>query len=261
MTTDLITPRLVAEFRATLGDRLFTMPGNTAPLGLHWCLASPLADTVDLRADGHPPRVHPVSVADFPRRMWVGGGLDLVAPLQVGQTVIRTTTLLPTVMKSGVSGNWCLTGADHDYTADGALLVRERHDIAFRPASRGPVVTPPPQPLPDGDLVWEMATPETLLFRYSALTFNGHRIHYDQPYATRVEGYPGLVVHGPLQATLLLNLAATLLGRAPAAFSYRATAPLIAGTAMVAIGRHRRDGVALSIHTPNDVMTMTATAS
>jgi 3-methylfumaryl-CoA hydratase len=115
--------------------------------------------------------------------------------------------------------------------------------------------------LPSGDLRWDVATPPTLLFRYSALTFNSHRIHYDAPYAMAEEGYPGLVVHGPLQATLLLNLAATLMGRVPRTFRYRATAPLIAGEGLHAIARVEGEGVVASVHAADGTETLRATAA
>ncbi len=258
---DLISERLVAEFRATLAPWLFAGRGDAAPLGLHWCLAPPLADTAQLGEDGHPPRAHAISVNDFPRRMWVGGAIDLVAPLRCGERVRRTTELSPLAFKTGRSGRWCLTGADHRFETAGGLCIGERQDIAFRPAAGSATgAAPAAPPPPPGDLVWEVPTPATLLFRYSALTFNSHRIHYDQPYATGVEGYAGLVVHGPLQATLLLNLAATLLGRAPTRLEYRATAPLIGGASMVITGRREGAGVAASVHAPDGTETLRATA-
>ena len=262
MTTDLISDRLLAEYTATLGACLWTPPAGEAPLGLHWCLSPPTAPTADLGPDGHPPRQHPVSTADFPRRMWVGGSLELLAPLRPGQRVSRTTTLAPVEPKSGSTGNWCLTGADHRFEAEGALLLTEHQDIAFRPAATGPApALPAPPPLPPADARLDIPTPATLLFRYSALTFNSHRIHYDAPYAMAEEGYPGLVVHGPLQATLLLNLAAQLLGHAPRSFAYRATAPLIAGPPMTALARREGDSIALSLHAADGRETMRATAT
>jgi 3-methylfumaryl-CoA hydratase len=257
--SDTISDRLLAEFTATLGPYVWTPPAGEAPLGLHWCLSPPTAPTAELGPDGHPPRAHAVSTTDFPRRMWVGGALTLAAPLRSGQRVTRTTTLLPVEPKTGTSGNWVLSGADHRFEADGALLLSEHQDIAFRPAATASPPPPKTTPLPPGDLSWDVPTPPTLLFRYSALTFNSHRIHYDHPYATTQEGYAGLVVHGPLQATILLNLAATLLGRAPTHFTYRATAPLT-GSHMIAIGRHTDEGVAVSMFAPNGTETMRASA-
>jgi 3-methylfumaryl-CoA hydratase len=259
---DEVSARLCAEFEATLAGWLFALPETHVPLGLHWCLAPTVAATGALGEDGHPPRAHDVSVSAFPRRMWVGGALEIVAPLKRGARVARETVLAPVEMKSGGSGTWCLTGADHRFTADGDLLISEHQDIAFRPAaSAAPPAARAAVALPSGDLRWDIATPPTLLFRYSALTFNSHRIHYDAPYATAVEGYPGLVVHGPLQATLLLNLAATLLGRSPRTFRYRATAPLIAGEGLHAIARVEGEGVAASVHAADGTETLRATAA
>jgi 3-methylfumaryl-CoA hydratase len=194
--------------------------------------------------------------------MWVGGSLQLAAPLRPGHRVTRTTSLAPVETKSGTTGQWCLSGADHRFEADGALLLTEHQDIAFRPAATGPApALPPPPPLPAAAARLDIPTPATLLFRYSALTFNSHRIHYDAPYATGEEGYSGLVVHGPLQATILLNLAASLLGRSPRTFTYRATAPLIAGPTMTALARHDGSTIALSMHAADGRETMRGTAA
>ena len=257
---DVVGDRLIAEFTATLGSWLFAVPDEAAPLGLHWCLAPRLEPTEQLGPDGHPPRHQTVSAEDFPRRMWVGGALIFMAPLRRGQLVTRMTDLGPLVMKN--DGAWCLSTADHRFEADGNPLISERQDIAFRrpAAPRTATVRTEKLPLPQADLSWEVETSPTLLFRYSALTFNGHRIHYDHPYATQVEGYAGLIVHGPLQATILLNLAATLLGRPPRSFAYRATAPLIAGLPLRALEIRTGDRVALSVHGPDGKITMTAQA-
>ena len=257
---DAVTPRLVAAFRATFGDHLFDT-GDAAPLGLHWCLAPPLATTDSLGPDGHPPRRQGVSAADFPRRMWVGGALELLAPLPVGAAIERRTHDLPAVRKSGGSGDWWLAGAAHEFHAGGGLLLAERQDIAFRPAATTLAASALPGPPFAADLDWALDTPPTLLFRYSALTFNSHRIHYDAPYAMDVEAYPGLVVHGPLQATLLLNLAAVLLGRTPQRMDFRATAPLIGGRGLIASGRRDGDGVTLQLADGDGVVTMAASAS
>ncbi len=269
-TEDCASARLVAQFRATFADLLFdTGPGN-APLGLHWCLAPPLVPTASLGADGHPPRAIAVPVADFPRRMWVGGAVELLAPLPVGATVERATVLAAPVAKAGAGGDWRLVAAHHAISTEGRTVLTERQDIAFRRAATAPIPAtaplapaPPataPAPLPGHDLRRDVPTPATLLFRYSALTFNSHRIHYDAPYATGVEGHAGLLVHGPLQATVLLNLAAALLGAAPARFGYRATAPLVAGPGMIALGRRDGAGATLSVHAADGTETLRARA-
>ncbi len=257
---DRVSARLVGEYAATLGAWLAPVPAGTAPLGLHWCLAPGLSAQATLGPDGHGPRVHAVDMAAYPRRMWVGGALELLAPLPLEAEVTRVSTLLPLAYKTGAAGPLCLTGAAHVLSVAGAAVLRERQDIAFRGPAGAQGTAAVAEPVP-ADLEWQVATPTTLLLRYSALTFNAHRIHYDGDYARDVEGYADLVVHGPLQATVLLNLAATLLGQAPARFDYRATAPLLAGGGGVARGVRTPGGAELTMHDAAGGVTMRATAS
>lgn len=258
---DVLDPRLVAQFRATLDRLLYPVGEAEAPLGAHWCLFPPLAATAALTADGHAPRAHPVSEAAFPRRMWVGGALELSAPFRIGETVERVSRHGPVMYKDGRGGRLALTGTTHDYRAADRALCRERQEIAFRGASVAPAGGGADRPeRPGGDLVWEIATPPTLLFRYSALTFNTHRIHYDADYARQVEGYADILVHGPLQATLLLNLAATLLGGPPARFEYRATSPLPARDGAIVVGTVAGGRVRCSVHAADGRETMRASA-
>ncbi|PZN93188.1 MAG: protein dehydratase [Alphaproteobacteria bacterium] len=261
MMRDRVSARLVGEYAATLGAWLAPVPAGTAPLGLHWCLAPALAAQDRLGPDGHGPRVHAVDLAAYPRRMWVGGALELLARLPLEAEVTRVSTLLPLAYKTGAAGPLCLTGAAHVLSVAGDAVLRERQDIAFRgPAGAGQSAAVV-EAMPPAGLEWTIATPTTLLLRYSALTFNAHRIHYDRDYARAVEGYADLVVHGPLQATVLLNLAATLLGQAPARFDYRATAPLLAGGGGVARGVRTPAGAELTMHDAAGGVTMRATAS
>ncbi len=258
---DVLDPRLVAQFRATLNGLLYALDDADAPLGAHWCLFPPLATTAALTADGHAPRAHPVSEAEFPRRMWVGGALELGAPFRIGESVERVSRLDPVIYKDGRGGRFALTGATHDYRAADRALCRERQEIAFRGSSTAPVAgSADRSQKPAGDLIWEVATPPTLLFRYSALTFNTHRIHYDADYARQVEGYADILVQGPLQATLLLNLAATLLDGPPARFDYRATSPLLAHDGAIVAGAVAGGRVRCSVHAADGRETMRASA-
>ncbi len=227
---DRLDPGLIARFRATLEPWLFPVPADCAPLGSHWCLFPPLAPMAALGPDGHAPRLHQVSLEEFPRRMWVGGSLRFHGSFPLGTDVARTTGLLPIERKGGRTGALMFTGFTHSYADGDRLLCEERQDIVFRPAEQAERrSTPSPEPLPKDRLTWEIETTPALLFRYSAVTFNSHRIHYDGDYARDVEGYAGILVHGPLQATVLLNMAAHLLGHEPSHFEYRAKAPLVAG--------------------------------
>jgi 3-methylfumaryl-CoA hydratase len=145
--------------------------------------------------------------------------------------VRRISTIADITRKEGRSGELWFVAVDHDYVTERGLAVRERHNIVYREAAKPGAKAPAPEPgVPRAaDQAWTVETPPTLLFRYSAITFNGHRIHYDLPYARDVEGYGGLVVHGPIQATLLYNLAAATADGPPARFEYRGVAPAIAG--------------------------------
>ncbi len=214
--------------------------GGALPQGFHWCLCLPDAPTANLGPDGHPLRDDaPASFLPpipLPRRMWAASKVEFLAPLAVGQQVARTSRIAAIAEKQGGTGRLVFVDIAHETSADGAPCVRETQSIVFRePAPAGT----PPAPFPAGKgrfdaSAWDAHRPltpsEALLFRYSALTFNSHRIHYDLPYATREEGYRGLVVHGPLTATLLLDLAQRHFGdNALTRFAFRGLSPAICG--------------------------------
>jgi 3-methylfumaryl-CoA hydratase len=179
--------------------------------------------------------------------------------LQLGDVVDKTSTIENVAFKSGKSGDLCFVTLRHLYKVDGETAINERQDVVYRsPSSLTGRTSDEPSALVAAD--WNVEATPTLLFRYSALTFNGHRIHYDYPYATNEEGYEGLVVHGPMQATLMLNLAAEKMKRMPKRFSYRGQKPLIAGQAF-RISAVLKDGsVAATVRDHNGVVTMTAVA-
>ncbi len=231
---DWVSERLVDSFRATLAPNLTEVGAGEAPLGIHWCLSPAIAPMEALGLDGHPAKNLHLPPVPQPRRMWAGGRIETLAPIRVGDRVRRVSTIADVTRKEGRSGELWFVAVDHAYGTPRGLAIRERHDIVYREAA-GPAKAPRPEPAAARNepgregAAWTLETPPTLLFRYSALTFNGHRIHYDLPYATEIEGYEGLVVHGPLQATLLYNLAAAEGGRPPRLFDYRGVAPAIAG--------------------------------
>jgi len=258
---DAATPRLAAELCAILSPFLFE-PGeaNIAPTGLHWGLAPPTPAMTELGNDGAEAKGLFLPPIPLPRRMWAGGGLELFAPIRLGAKVRRPSRLADIKLRTGRSGNLYFVTVVHEIECDGSLALRERQDLVFRAADSGGAAPPPQAAIPDGDIAWRVPASPMLLFRFSAFTFNGHRIHYDLPYATETEGYPGLLVHGPLQAALLLNQAACALGRVPARFDYRCLAPLIGGgTIAVATGR---DGEAATgrIADERGIVTCEATA-
>jgi 3-methylfumaryl-CoA hydratase len=239
---DIVTPRLVAEYDATLAPTLARVADGDAPLALHWCLSPAIAPTAALGADGHPAKGGFLPPVPLPRRMWAGGTMRTHAPLRVGDTVKRRSVIADIVVKEGRTGPLCFVSVDHEYSTPRGVALTERHDIVYRGATDAAAKAPPPVEPRESDMTWQVEATPTLLFRYSAMTFNGHRIHYDQPYVTGVEGYPGLVVHGPLQASLMFNLAAELGGAVPAEFRYRGLSPLIAGQRFAIRAQRKPDG-------------------
>jgi 3-methylfumaryl-CoA hydratase len=205
--TDTITAAPLAALAATL-DRDDPPPGtgSAVPPLWHWLYFLPAARQSELGPDGHPRRGGFLPPVELPRRMWAGGRLRFARALRVGEVATRVSRIADVMAKDARSGPLVFVTVQHALsTADGAALDEE-HDIVYRglPAP-GSAATPPRAP-GDETFARTVVPDDVLLFRYSALTFNGHRIHYDRRYVTEVEGYPGLIVHGPLIATLLLDL-------------------------------------------------------
>lgn len=232
--TDTITAQLTTALRATLFlDVGEPKAGDPAPHTVHWCLGQPVFPMAMLGPDGHPTRGEFLPPVPLPRRMWAGGEINFREPLRVGDAVTRTSRIADVTVKHGSTGTLCFVSVDHSIATPRGEAIRERQDIVFRDVPVGgqnaTSAKAPPAPAPATHQDKHFADP-VLLFRYSALTFNGHRIHYDRDYVTRVEGYPGLIVHGPLQAALLVEMAAKLHdGRAPGKFVYRGLQPLFDG--------------------------------
>ncbi|HEV7260473.1 MAG TPA: MaoC family dehydratase N-terminal domain-containing protein [Bosea sp. (in: a-proteobacteria)] len=242
--SDLVTPRLIASYVATFAPHLAHFSASDAPLALHWCLAPSIAPMSALGNDGHPAKGDFLPPVPLPRRMWAGGSIETLAPLREGDLVTRRSRIGDVTAKDGRTGPLCFVAVDHEISTPRGLALRERHNIVYREASSLPAAapaTPTAEPQP-ADLSWTVEAGPVLLFRYSALTFNGHRIHYDLPYVTQEEGYAGLVVHGPIQATLMLNIAATLAGRSTLRLDYRGVSPLVAGTAFRVKAERQDDG-------------------
>lgn len=206
---DDITAAPVRNLSATL-DRDDAAPadGTELPPLWHWLYFLPSARQSEIGADGHPKRGGFLPPVPLPRRMWAGGRLQWRAPLRVGDKVERESRIVSVTHKAGRTGDLVFVLVRHEVRNAQGLALTEEHDIVYRAAAKPADPVPPPQAAPS-DAVWsrEIVPDDVLLFRYSALTFNGHRIHYDRRYVTEVEGYPGLIVHGPLIATLLVDLA------------------------------------------------------
>jgi 3-methylfumaryl-CoA hydratase len=232
--SDIVTAHLVMGLRATLFQEIGEPKhGDAAPWTTHWCLAQPVFPMSELSQDGHPTRGGFLPPVPLPRRMWAGGELQFFDAMRVGDEVKRSSRISDVTMKTGSTGVLCFVAVEHEISTPRGLAIRERHDIVYREMSSAAPATPtkaPPPPPAAKHRESHMADP-VLLFRYSALTFNGHRIHYDRDYVTKVEGYPGLVFHGPLQASFIVELAAKLHGgMPPKKLSYRGVQPLFEGS-------------------------------
>lgn len=221
-----VTEALVDRFNATFDRPGGARDGDIAPVMIHLCLAPPAAPTGGLGPDGHPARGGFLPPVPLPRRMWAGGALSFHGDIRVGEMVTRQSTIREVTAKEGRTGLLCFVTVDHEITAAGRRVLSERQDIVYRNPDAPGGTKSAADPAPPGAHRTVVAPSAALLFRYSALTFNGHRIHYDMPYATGVEGYPGLIVHGPLQATQLVHLAERVGGRPPAQFRFRSLSPL-----------------------------------
>jgi 3-methylfumaryl-CoA hydratase len=205
-------------------------PGASLPPLWHWAYFWTAAPQSELGPDGHPQRGGFLPPVPLPRRMWAGGRLAFTRPLQVEGEASRRSQVMSVTAKQGATGPLAFVTVRHELAQDGSVCVTEEHDIVYRemPQPGAPAPAPKMAP-PDSEAAWSRTiTPDpVLLFRYSALTFNGHRIHYDRSYVTEVEGYPGLIVHGPLIATLLADLVQRNMPQATmASFSFRAVGSL-----------------------------------
>jgi 3-methylfumaryl-CoA hydratase len=244
MRVDRVTATPVAALAATL-DRHDPFPkdGDPLPPLWHWLYFLPIHRQSDLGSDGHAKRGGFLPPVPLPRRMWAGGRLTFNAPLRVGERIERESRIVEVTQKDGRSGSLVFVVVRHAISGAAGVAIVEEHDIVYRgEPSAGERSTPREAPV---DAAWshEIDPDPVLLFRYSALTFNGHRIHYDRRYVTDVEGYPGLVVHGPLIATLVGDLLRRALpGATLAAFSFRAVSPLFDGASFFVRGQPAHDG-------------------
>lgn len=225
---DRVCAAPLAALAATLDrDDPEPLHGSEVPPLWHWLYFTPLARQSDLGSDGHARRGDFLPPVPLPRRMWAGGRLAFEHPVRVGDEMVRTSRILDIRAKEGRSGALVFVTLRHEIAHARGVAITEEHDIVYRGDPRPEDARPAPRAPVDERFAREIAPDPVLLFRYSALTFNGHRIHYDRDYATKVEGYPGLVVHGPLIATLLLDL---LRREYPSArvrrFAFKAVSPL-----------------------------------
>ncbi len=248
------------EAGAPLGE------GDALPLPWHWFFFLPRAAQAALGEDGHPARGDGgcfLPPFPHPRRMFAGARLRVHRALRVGVPALREATIRDVSIKSGKSGSLAFVTVAYRFTQGGELCLEEEQDIVYREPG-APVPAPQPAPLPAlAAGAWSRTVqPDTrLLFRFSALTFNAHRIHYDRPYATAVEGYPGLVVHGPLTAVLLVQLLRQSSARPIVAFDFRGQAPLFDGHPVRLSALQDGDRVALEARGPSAAVALAATAT
>ena len=257
--SDRLDESLAARWLASF-DRPMPSPA-LMPQGIHLCLCTPQASSSALGADGHPAREDSedsfLPPFDMPRRMWASSDIEFHAPIAVGAVIERVSTIASISEKQGGPGKLAFVDIAHETRANGTLSVREVQTIVYREAASSEAPLSPPEignpAFASGafdSAAWDTGraiTPDPrLLFRFSALTFNTHRIHYDAPYAREVERYRGLVVHGPLIASLLLQLAADHLGdNRLRRFAFRGVSPAIADETLHLVMRQARDGFEL----------------
>ncbi len=222
-----LTPVRLLQMTLDDTDTVLT-EGDALPPIWHWCYFLEAAPQSILGPDGHPPRGGFLPPVALPRRMFAGGRTAFVTPLRIGAHARQTAEVKSVVEKEGRTGKLCFVTVRYTIEQEGTTCIEEERDFVYREEG-APASAPEPQdlpPVPAGSWSRDVTPDPVMLFRYSALTFNGHRIHYDQPYVTQVERYPGLIVHGPLLATLLLDLVRLNQDRPVAGFSFQARAPI-----------------------------------
>jgi len=260
---DDISPAPALAAAATLDDTTTQLgKGAALPPLWHWFYFLPKAPQSRLGDDGHPQRGGFMPPIPYPRRMFAGARLRFHRPLAIGQPARREGVIRNVVQKSGRSGSLAFVTVGYSVYQQGELCIDEEQDIVYR--EPGPPV-PAPQPIdlppvPAGAWARIVAPDTRLLFRFSALTFNAHRIHYDRPYAIGEEGYPGLVVHGPLTAIMLLELVRHNAARPIVGFSFRGQAPLFDLAPFRLVAAPAGERVELEAQGPDGKTALTATA-
>jgi len=257
-TSDTIDARQMRLMLAMLDRSAEVKDGVALPPLWHWIYFHTTARQSTLAKDGHPERGDFLPAVPLPHRMWAGGKLDFNTPLCIGETVDKTSTIKDVRLKKGRSGDLCFVTVRHALSVEDDIRLTEDHDIVYRGNTPPGTVKPSPETAPENPDWHEIVEPDpVLLFRYSALTFNSHRIHYDKPYCIEEEGYPGLVFHGPLTSTLLLDLA---LRNNPekriTKYEYRALAPLFDTAPFTIAGRKKAEGCEVWAATPDGHLAM-----
>jgi 3-methylfumaryl-CoA hydratase len=265
VVADTIDLRRARLMQATLDREPDLCDGDPLPPLWHWLYFTEVIPQSGLGRDGHAKRGGFLPPVDLPHRMWAGGRLSFAAPLRLGQASTRRSQIADVKVKQGRSGTLCFVTVRHEIVGEhGEACLTEEQDIVYREDPAPDATRPEPPSAPQGAKRSEVVVPEpVMLFRYSALTFNGHRIHYDRDYCRDVEGYPGLVFHGPLTATLLAAMAQQERdGRPLATFTYRAVSPLFdTNSFRICVKPGDDQGLELWAETPGSRLAMSATAT
>ncbi|MDR6739103.1 MaoC family dehydratase N-terminal domain-containing protein [Herbaspirillum huttiense F1] len=251
---DQISPAFAAALAATLDGPRQPQVGDALPPLWHWIYFWSVCRQSEVGADGHPQRGGFLPPVPLPRRMWAGGRLRFAAALPIGAGAEKVSRIASVDVKQGRTGALAFVSVQHTIRHQGQLCLTEEHDIVYRdlPQPGAPVVVPKSAPT---DARWSrrVEPDPVLLFRYSALTFNGHRIHYDRSYVTEVEGYPGLIVHGPLIATLLADLVAREMPQAVMReFNFRSVGTLFDTEPFTLCGKPAADGKSVALWAQNE---------
>lgn len=262
-TTDNIDTWQARALAATLGLDHDLGEGQPLPLAWHWIYFRELVPLDQVGDDGHP-KTGDGFLPDLglPRRMFAGAELSIERPLRIGDQVLRRETIENISLKEGRSGALGIINLRADYFVESELRLSERRDLIYRPAAEaGTGTTSEPTGLatvPDTPFKLDITPSSVMLFRFSALTFNSHRIHFDLPYAQQEEHYPNLVIHGPLTATLVAQVGSRA-GNAPVSkFSFRAQSPLFLGDVVRIRGEKRGDKCEVNAYSPSGGVAMSA---
>ena len=258
--TDHIGLATCQQMEATLDLEPHLGNGDDLPPLWHWLYFHEGARQSKLGRDGHAEKGGFLPPVSLPRRMWAGGRFEFLAPLSIGSIVEKKSAIKSVEVKSGRSGELCFVTVQHQLNCSDKLCIREEHDIVYREDPKpGDRSAPPPEAKAGPDFSQTITPTPVMLFRYSALTFNGHRIHYDIDYCRDVEAYPGLVFHGPLTATLLLQLAIKNAGgKKLKSFEFRAISPLFDVAPFELRGWSRSDQIELQAVNPDGGVAMRA---
>ena len=230
--TDYVTPIVEQRYRATLNmDIGNPKDGEPVTSGLHWMLGWNLVKNDELGVDSHPALGEFLPPVPLPRRMWAGSEIKILKPIRVGDKVVKQSTVADIQVKEGRTGLLCFVTAEYNFLVNDEVTINEKHNIVYRDISKSGGGSGYSKEIPErADLSEKIFMHPTILFRYSAIGFVGHRIHYDHPYTVNEENYPGLIVHGPLQATYLLRAAEKLMGKQVKSFTHKVMAPVFANS-------------------------------